>query len=497
MKKHIIRALALLLILAMLLPMFFGCGKPADEPTETEPAQTSNLGAEQEIPWIDLTDWSFKTANKVEWTFTQVGASDGNTYGDAVENVVEAGVPIQNWDVGAGVYQNVYRPVSAAQYLELVNKLKDAGYQVYSQGDINEDVYYTLLTYQDFVYNLTYFGYNAEVYVTASAQRPLSPYLLEDNASTQSQAIGGMETKLTMLNWQEGGGDNYIIQLKNGHFILFDGGTQYMLQKTIEFMEANTPEGQTPVVEAWFITHGHYDHVGWTRGVYGGLEETKGMFRTGEVAGRIRVNGIYFNQTNDQIIEHTVYGWRSDGFRNKNDNPWPYKVEEAAKLLLTESGEQTPVYRPQSGQTYYFKDLTVEVPYCQEQITFDNYQMDINASSTWYLVRAEGRSFLDAGDTENVNLSFVKEAYAATYTAFGGNVDIMSAFHHGHNVYSDLIDTYWAPIVFYTSKTMFSWASEYTQANKDMIEKRNVSYYCYGDGAYQYSFATGEVTQIG
>lgn len=496
MNKTVIRILALLLIVAMIVPMFFGCGAPADEPT-TEPAQSANMGANQEIPWTDPEGWGFKTANVVEWTFTPVGASGGNVYGDAVKNIVESGADIRNWDVGDGVYQTVYKPIMASQYLELINDLKARGYQVYSQGDLNKDVYYTLLTYQDFVYSVTYYGYNAEVYVTASAQRPLSPYLLQDNASTRSEAIEGLDTKLTMLQWQEGGGDNYIIQLKSGHFIVFDGGSHHMLATMLDFMEDNVPEGQVPVVDAWFVTHGHYDHTGWSRAFYEGYTETNGLFRTGEASQRVRVNGVYLNQTNQQVIEHTIYGWRSDGYRNKLENKWPYSVPKAVEYMLTEDGQKTPLYRPQAGQTLYFKDLTVEIPYTQEQITFDNYQMDINAASTWHLVRAEGRTFLDAGDTENVNLAYVKETFSPEYDAFGGNVDIMSAFHHGHNIYSDLIDTYWAPIVFYTSKEMFKWASEYTKANQEMIAKHEISYYCYGDGSYQYNFATGEVSKIG
>jgi beta-lactamase superfamily II metal-dependent hydrolase len=478
------RYLCALLAVIMLATCFFaGCGEKKEEEEKKSP----NMGLKGELPWIEL-DWKFKTGNEVTWDFVVAGPG----YGTATERVVAADAPIQNWDFGDGVYQNVYEGVSAAQYKELIDKLKTAGYQVYSEGNLNGDAYYTLLTYQTNVYNVTYFANIATAYVTASAERPLSPHLLQDNASTQSEALPGMDAKLTMLDWQEGGGDNYIIQLKNGHFILFDGGNYQMFKQTLEFMEANTPEGQTPVVEAWFLTHGHYDHVGWTQAFYGSYSDTNGMFYNGEAGSRVIVNGIYWNQTNTDVIEHTIYGWRSDGYRNKTESVWAYRVQQAAEKMLTADGQQTPIYRPQTGQTFYFKDLTVEVPYTQEHITFANYQMDINAASTWYLIRAEGKTFLDAGDTENVNLEQAKRMYTADYEIYRPNV--MSAFHHGHNIYSQLIDTYRAPIIFYTSKTMFTWAAEYTQANKDMLSMPNTTYYCYGDGAYQYNFATGEVS---
>ncbi len=501
MKKLSRKILALLLMLLMLATcLLTGCGKKEDKETTPEASRVKEVfyGENGEIPCLELTDASYAVSDVVEWDFIELGfdAAAGWPYGQASETVVQEEAPIVNWYYGDGTYLTRYDKPDFDAYTVLVEEMLNAGYQVYSTGSIsNGDVQYTLLTYKDFVYDVIYCLTGNYLIVTAGESRPLSPYLLEDNPSTQSEAVEGKETTLNMLSWQESGGDNYIIQLKNGNFILFDGGAHHMFKQALDFMKANTPAGQTPVVEAWFITHGHYDHVGWTRAYLYEPEENGGIFGDTDINDRVRVNGIYYNMPKEYILENTIYSWRSDGMRNKTENVWAYRVHEAAKKMLTADGLETPVYRPQTGQTFYFKDLTVEVPYTQEHITFAEYQMDINAASTWYVVRAEGRAFLDGGDTENVNLEHVKNMYTSDYV--GCKPDIMSAFHHGHNIYDQYIDWFYAPIVFYTSKTMFSWAAEYTQANKIMLSRPSVSYYCYGDGAYQYNFATGEVKQIG
>lgn len=498
---------ALLAVMMLASCLLTGCAKKAPEEEKKEESRVKEVfyGENGEIPCLELTDLVYDTSDIVKWEFTEIGIDEESklSYGYADKSITQEKAPIFNWYYGDGVYLTRYEKPALDAYMTLVEEMHNAGYQVYSTGSLNRgDVHYTLLTYKDFVYDVIYALGANNLTVTASKSRPLSPYLLKDNPSTQSQAIDGLETKLTMLKWQESGGDNYIIQLKNGHFILFDGGAHHMYEQALDFMRANTPAGEIPVVDAWFITHGHYDHVGWTRAYLYTSQQNGGLFGDGDLNDRVRVNGIYYNMTAEEIIDHTVYGWRADapttsatGMRTKNENPWPYRVHEAAEKMLTEDGKQTPVYRPQTGQTFYFKDLTVEVPYTQEHITFAEYQMDINAASTWYLVRAEGRTFLDGGDTEDVNLAQVEFMYTSEYE--GRRPDIMSAFHHGHNIYSQFIDKFYAPVVFYTSKTMFGWAAEYTNANKDMLARPGTTYYCYGDGAYQYSFATGKVTKIG
>ena len=475
------------------------CGAPAEPDATTEPAQeipVMYLGENGDIPCPALPNAQYATSDVVEWTFDQFAEEDGVPYGLAEEHVVETDAPISNWYSGDGTYQARYIRVTPMDYKTLLNNAKNMGFEVYSTSNLGGDVQYTGMTYEGYNYTFVYIDGTGEILITVNNTRSFSPYLLEDNSSTSAPDMEGVEPTLTMLQYPKHGGDNYIIQLKNGHFVMFDGGSIYSMGQAIEFMEANTPEGQIPVVDAWFITHGHFDHVGWVAGFYRTQEELAGAIDGGPLADRVAVNAVYYNMTDEYIIDNTVYGWRGDGYRNKNENVWPYNVERGIECMKTEDGSATPWYRPVVGQVYYFSGMTVEVPYSQELITFADYQMDLNAASTWYYVRNEnGVTFLDTGDTENMNMDKVAKMYTA-YDIIGGKPDIMSAPHHGHNVYSSHTDNFWAPIMFYTSQKMFSWASQYNEANKQMHAAHNIRYYCYGDGGYQFSFTTGQVTAM-
>lgn len=501
MKKINLRSLlAFVLLLTLSFGQLTACGAP-QEPETTEPAQENPviyLGENQDIPCPALPDAQFATSDVVEWTFDEFGMANNIPYGIATENVVQENAPISNWYCGDGFYQAQYMRVTPMDYRALLDSAKKMGFETVATSDLNSDVLYAGMTYQGYYYNFTYIDGTSEILITVG-QRAFSPYLNKDNASTAA-ADAGVAPTLTMLPYPQYGGDNYVIQLKNGHFILFDGGAVNNLGQLLDFLEANTPEGQQTVIDAWFITHGHFDHTGWSAGFYRTQEELGDLLEAnpGE---RLAINGVYYNMPDVEIIENTVYSWRSDtpttGYRNKGESVWAYNVLRALEKMKTETGEPTPMYRPVVGQVYHFAGMTVEIPYSQELITFADYQMDLNAASTWYFVRNEnGNTFLETGDTENVNMDKVSKMYNQTYEILGGKPSIMSAPHHGHNVYDHHTDNFWAPIMFYTSKAMFTWAAEYTAANKKMHADHGVQYYCYGDGGYQYDFTTGQVTAM-
>jgi Cft2 family RNA processing exonuclease len=63
-----------------------------------------------------------------------------------------------------------------------------------------------------------------------------------------------------------------------------DGGLKYDAPYLLDYLEALTPDGEKPIIDAWFLSHSHDDHVGAI------LEIAQNeVYRE-----RIRVEGIYF-----------------------------------------------------------------------------------------------------------------------------------------------------------------------------------------------------------
>lgn len=68
--------------------------------------------------------------------------------------------------------------------------------------------------------------------------------------------IAGAKTTLHMVELSDYG-NSFVVQLKNGHFILNDGARLEDLEPLITYLEELPPKGEKPVIEAWMVSHPH------------------------------------------------------------------------------------------------------------------------------------------------------------------------------------------------------------------------------------------------
>ena len=210
---------------------------------------------------------------------------------------------------------------------------------------------------------------------------------------------------------------SYVLQLKNQHFVMCDGGYLEEASRVIEYLESLVPKGTKPVVEGWFITHPHHDHME--------------MFRTiaddPALAERIYVEGIYMDMYDDAFAEHMNVTSMFDAMR------------DAAAVLKTPNGEATKIYRPHAGQRYYFSDITVDVMQTMVQVPrekWTGWRKNLNEMSAWYMFNIEGQKYLNAGDADLGAMREIMQTYDQDYL----NMDIMVVQHHGINVHQEFTD---------------------------------------------------------
>ena len=55
-------------------------------------------------------------------------------------------------------------------------------------------------------------------------------------------------------------GMGYILQLKDGSYIVYDGAYTSQIPKIINYLTENHPGGGKPIIRAWVLTHSHDDH---------------------------------------------------------------------------------------------------------------------------------------------------------------------------------------------------------------------------------------------
>ena len=95
----------------------------------------------------------------------------------------------------------------------------------------------------------------------------------------------------------------------------------------------------------------------------------------------------------------------------------------------TASGEKPQIYRLQTGERYYFNDITMDVAMSQDLVMLENYSGDFNDSSTWLVFEIDGQTCLFGGDGEDGGMRNMMRTYGKDYM----NFDIFQALHHSNN----------------------------------------------------------------
>jgi beta-lactamase superfamily II metal-dependent hydrolase len=233
-----------------------------------------------------------------------------------------------------------------------------------------------------------------------------------------------------------------------------------------DYLESLTPDGEKPIVEAWVISHAHYDHIR----VFDPLITKK------EYADRIYVEGFYFNEPSDEAnsIETAVKTelLNLDGVKN---------------ILKTTDGGHPEVYRIRTGERYYFNDITMDVMLTQEQLLVSDYEDGYNETSSWVLYTIEGQTVLIGGDAGAAGMKGVMNAYSQDYLT----VNMFSALHHGHNTRGDFTKYCKVKDVVLYSERSFAGGG----AN-EVLKEQAAESFIYGDGTkiltFPYTIGTTE-----
>ena len=364
-------------------------------------------------------------------------------------------------DYGYGTFIIEVQGTSLEDYKSYLTLLESEEYKKYydnGENGIDGCVYTTTYTKEKITLTVSHMVKTNITYIAASDKMNLSEHLFykeEYVADNQPNA----KTSLHLLELHTYG-DSYVIKMKNGHLLMIDGGMEMDTSYLLEYLETLVPEGEKPIIEGWFVTHGHSDHIG----------PFTSFVKSPEDAKRLIVNGIYFSEPNK------VVGGGSTLIQN---------VEYASMSMKTEDGEKTPIYRPQTGQTYYFNDITIEVLHTQEQLAKEDYENDnFNDSSSWFLFTIDGQKFLDAGDASEGGISVIKRTYNQEYF----DLDMISVFHHGQNVYDSYVNYFDYDVAIYPTFVVGSQTANWQTKENETVQKNAKECVSWGDGTKIFTF---------
>lgn len=321
-------------------------------------------------------------------------------------------------DYGDGHYIIDVDGTTVEDYLAYLDTLEEAGFKKHSDNgeDAMEGHAMTASYTKDELTVTVSQAVNLEkTYISASTNIQLSDHLIYSDAYLDGVEEGA-KTKFHMLELNDNGA-SLIIQLKNGHFVIHDGGTSYDAPYLLDYLESLTPEGEKPVIEAWFISHAHGDHHGAILEI---IDHEKWL-------DRIYVDGIYFVEPTEDYVGTTSYEAYAEMFI----------LTRSYQLFTASDGGQAKYYRPQFGQRYYFCDMYIDVCLTPEQFPLEAYySVDFNDTSIWLMNYIEDQKVLIVGDASYTGMNQSMNIFDESYF----DVDIYAVSHHGINVYDYFTD---------------------------------------------------------
>jgi beta-lactamase superfamily II metal-dependent hydrolase len=337
-----------------------------------------------------------------------------------------------------------------SDYTDFVDKLKSSGFAIHADnGDdgFNKECYASTLYNQYWTINVSFFPKTKETFVTIEEFTALSPLQL-GTAKTAYSDITSIH--LLPLN---AFGDSIVFRLSNGHFVIIDGAQEHNSQLTVEYLENLTPEGEIPVVDAWFFSHAHPDHTYCAWGI--GKDES--------LVNRIRVEGFYFTWPNDE-------GARKENSYDKLKVQIS-NVNSVIPNFRTTKGEIPNVYKLHAGMRFFIEEIEVRILLTQDQIMPAEYSNGFNDSSTsmMFIVRNKNTesSFLFMGDASSAVCNKLMYKYSAETL----HCTFFKTLHHGNNDAKDFFQYIHPDYLLYTN-TSPKWSSGY-----DWLQKNTKAYF--------------------
>lgn len=371
-------------------------------------------------------------------------------------------------DYGDNDYVLDVNGVTVSDYQKYLLLLEECGFEKHSDNgkDAMEGYVYTAsFTRENLTLTVSHVVNLSKTYICAAYDTPLSDHLVY-----KAEYVANMTQEATTVHLLElnNNGNSFVIQLKNGNFIIHDGGLEDDAPYLLDYLDALTPGDEKPIVEAWFISHAHPDHCGAMIEIIGQQKYLN----------RLYVDGIYFTEPGGYIVEESDYSGQSIWF-----------VSKSYAAFQTSDGSATKLYRPQLGQRYYFCDIAIDVALTSEQFPEQAYYSgDFNDSSIWLMHHIENQKFLIAGDASHTGMRQAMNMYDASYF----DLDVFAVTHHGINVYNYFTDYMTVKTLLYTSwreGSIYENTSVHARESENIhLKESALEAYSYGNGTVVLSF---------
>ncbi len=430
-----------LLVMAMAIPLFACTGSETPEETTVITDEVTDEPTEESTEAITEEITEAETAEPLP---TEIDLPEAYKTADIVYNCNDGSV-LHN-----------YTGKTDADFAAVCAYYTEQGFQVYSSRNMAEN------TVATFVGD----GPMAHVY-WIKAKGELNIVLSDTAASTlppMAPEVTDGEYECSVIQLKDNtnvNGMSYIIQLKDGSYIVYDGSYSGQARKLTKYMQDNYHGEGKPIVRAWVLTHSHNDHYPTFQTVARRMENT------------VKVEYIIYspiNRENYELNEEESYFGSEDFFAD-------VAQFEGARLVYAHT-----------GMDFTFCNLKMEVLMTPETL-FKGGEPKGNFNNTSVVTRLydEDYSALFLGDIAVKGSTYIHEIYGSYLKS-----DMCQVSHHGvEDVPLSFYEEVQASILYYPCNI---WLYDQTERHYDVrvaLENRDYTKEILIAGCGEYKRAWG------
>jgi hypothetical protein len=155
------------------------------------------------------------------------------------------------YQYGTGYYTISVSDTTKSDYEEYLALLEDKDFKKHSDNGkkgMEEYVYTASFKKDNTIVTVYHLAKYEATYITASQKAKLSDRLVYQESYLEG-VTADAKTTVHLMELNDNG-NSYVIQLKNGHFIIEDGGNESDAPYLLDYLESLTPKGEKPVIEA-------------------------------------------------------------------------------------------------------------------------------------------------------------------------------------------------------------------------------------------------------
>lgn len=267
-----------------------------------------------------------------------------------------------------------------------------------------------------------------------------APYATEPEKGDKPVVLWQYEVDHTLIDC----GMCYIVKNGLGHFFIVDSAHTYSVHdndRLYDFLRRQTPAGEKIVIDGWFFSHGHVDHIGKFCDFL--------RYNCGD---DVEIKGLYYNFV---PCDH-----RDNGNWMASDKIFTEHFHQ-----LVESTD-IPKIKLHTGQRFFIGDLQLDV-LCTHEDVHPKDLANYNDSTVVLRMEAGGSVVMFPGDAGAEESAILCARYPASLKC-----DVMQDAHHGHfGCTADFYELAHAAVVLFpTTQIMFDGDLPRYEANRKAIE---------------------------